>query len=180
MACAKGTAMMTNQRAIQGLLSIAEACQNFENAGTRGRAKVWREAVFFFWEDWRIAKFSRNRIHSTKAAKLINGDKRDRCDGCTYDHAVPFAHLQRNEYFSEISENNIHQYLKYIVGVIVTKDENSALNQHGLAQKMPKNWDSWNLFARYECAGIELIFPESWQENYGLSYLEQYGEQTND
>lgn len=45
---------------------------------------------------------------------------------------------------------------RYCVGVVVTKAEDTRLNQLGFNSEMPINWDHQNLWARYEAAGIEV------------------------
>lgn len=46
---------------------------------------------------------------------------------------------------------------KYSKSVVVTKDEDKKLNEKGLKQKMPKDWDEKKWYARYEKSGINII-----------------------
>jgi len=167
--------MMNNELAIEGLLKIAKVGQSFEKAGVKGYSNIWRDSVYFYWEQWKIPKFSKMRIHSKNASSLLNRDRNHNPGGCVYEHAIPFSCLRKKLGFKIIDENNIHRYLTYIIGVNITKNENIDLNNVKCGQNMPTNWDEKDLFARYKEAKIELVFPVDWKTTYGLSYLSQQG-----
>ena len=83
------------------------------------------------------------------------------------DHAVPleqiFSYLskkKRNQpkWFEDIGEHNIRKFLeKNLQIVMITKDEDTLLNQRKLKSEMPDNWD-WDddIFARYDSVGIQI------------------------
>jgi hypothetical protein len=45
---------------------------------------------------------------------------------------------------------------RFCVGVVITKTEDTRLNELGLNSNMPSNWDHKDLWARYHAAGIEI------------------------
>jgi len=166
---------MNDELAIEGLLNIAKVGQGFEKAGVKGYSKIWRDSVFYYWEQWRIPKFSRMRIHSTELSlRMINSSNKNPLDSA-YDHAIPFAYLRKKLGFGIVDENNIYSYLSYIIGVNITKSEDRKLNEKKLGQRMPTDWDGIDIFARYERAGIELNFPDDWESTYGLRFLQRQG-----
>ena len=68
-----------------------------------------------------------------------------------HEHVVP-----RNEIIKFLfklekpSYNEVRDVLnKFCIGVVVTKSEDALLRDAGFSQKMPKNWDEKDAFARY-------------------------------
>lgn len=58
--------------------------------------------------------------------------------------------------------DEIFKYLQdYCIGVVVTKDEDSQLNQAKLKSEMPKSWDGNDPWARYKVVGINVIHDKT-------------------
>ena len=54
----------------------------------------------------------------------------------------------------------VRELLKRLFVVrLVTRQEHAALNSSGLRSKMPEEWDTLDVFARYKRVGIEI--PEA-------------------
>ena len=72
-----------------------------------------------------------------------------------HEHLVPRKLLIKELFeMSDPSSKKIYEYLnEYCIGVIITKDEDSKLNNAGLRSEMPKNWDG-HPWARYKEVGI--------------------------
>ncbi len=51
------------------------------------------------------------------------------------------------------------------IGVVVTKEEDTRLNDLGLNSQMPPDWDQQNLWARYHAAGIEVLSQPMKKQN---------------
>lgn len=80
--------------------------------------------------------------------------------GLIHEHLVPRKVLI-HKLFSEInpSEQTIFNILdKFCIGVVVTKDEDSALNNAGLRSAMPSGWsgkDPWERYTNIICNIVE-------------------------
>ncbi|MEK5379205.1 hypothetical protein [Niallia sp. FSL W8-0635] len=110
------------------------------------------------YNDWR---FSSDYV-SERAQEHSKEGKWD-SNTLQYDHMIP-----KTEYIRKICEDaakNGTITTDYIFDILMRNlwvttihdDENKLLGKLGLRNKMPKDWDGANIFARYEKAGIELM-----------------------
>jgi len=93
--------------------------------------------------------------HSEKAAEHAarHGQK-----GLVHDHSVPRKAIV--DMMLGVAVPTAVQLLtifeEFCEGVIITKDEDAALNKAGLRSKMPKDWDGTDPDARYKAVGIAI------------------------
>ena len=103
--------------------------------------------------------------YSEPAWEMRNVDK---CSGLVGDHAIPLEQIvsylskkkrDEPEWFEDsIGENNVRKFLENNLQIVmITKDEDTLLNQRKLKSKMPDNWD-WggDKYARYDYVGIQI------------------------
>lgn len=110
------------------------------------------------------SKEGTNYVSAKAKAKLQDGDK----TGLVFEHIVP-----KTKYIQEpciqaavngqfaggetFSEEAVLQLLdRYWQIALITKEEDDALTDLGLRNKMPGGWDGTDVFARYKAAGIVL------------------------
>lgn len=55
------------------------------------------------------------------------------------------------------TEEDVRRVLDLCVGVVVTVEEDHALNTAGMRSRMPEGWDGRDVFARYRAVGIEVV-----------------------
>lgn len=55
------------------------------------------------------------------------------------------------------TEEDVRHVLDLCVGVVVTVEEDRALNAAGMRSRMPEGWDRRDVFARYRAVGIEVV-----------------------
>jgi hypothetical protein len=55
------------------------------------------------------------------------------------------------------TEAAVRCILDLCVGVVVTVEEDRALNAVGMRSRMPEGWDGRDVFARYRAVGIEVV-----------------------
>ncbi len=55
------------------------------------------------------------------------------------------------------TEENVRRVLDLCVGVVVTAEEDRALNAAGMRSRMPEGWDGRDVFARYRAVRIEVV-----------------------
>ena len=89
------------------------------------------------------------------------------CVNLRHEHAVPRKIIKEKIINILNKQNNSNKNSKikevykiinkYSKSVVVTKDEEKKLNEKGLKQKMPKDWDEKKWYARYEKSGINII-----------------------
>lgn len=102
-------------------------------------------------------------IFSKKAMKLWlkneKDNKKNLKSGLIIEHAIPrleiYATLSKIKRLSKKSIADILDCM--IVRVAVTKDEDDRLNQLGLRQRMPREWDGVDCMARHEAAKIKHV-----------------------
>lgn len=108
-------------------------------------------------------------ISLSAKARIASGDKTK----LVYDHVVPktryiqkycmkaavTGQFENGEKFSEAAiKGFLERYWKVTV---ITKEEDDKLTHAGLREKMPKDWDGKDLFARYKAVGITVEPLES-------------------
>lgn len=75
-----------------------------------------------------------------------------------HEHSVPrrllIAMLLE---LSAPTEDDVRRVLNLRVGVVVTFEEDRALNAAGLRSRMPDGWEGRDVFARYRAVGIEVV-----------------------
>ena len=76
---------------------------------------------------------------------------------CVVEHAVPqMAIVNWLMDLDPLTNDGVADLLKrYFTVMLVTKEEHARLNASGLRSTMPADWDSTNVYARYELVGIE-------------------------
>lgn len=93
--------------------------------------------------------------HSVKAAE--HADKHGQKD-LVHDHSVPRKVV--TDMILGTTKPTAEQLLaileEYCEGVIITKDEDAALNKAGLRSTMPKDWNGTDPDARYIAVGIAI------------------------
>ena len=110
--------------------------------------RVVREAIFFLYEGGEAAKWASDRPHSMTARELSLGKK-------IYDHAIPLASLLCKLKKASASPESFHAFLiRYVQGVVITKEEDRRLTSAGLRSRMPSNADPDDKMARYSNVGI--------------------------
>lgn len=75
-----------------------------------------------------------------------------------HEHIVPKKVIV-NSLMNEVGRTpeRIYDFLeRFCIGVVVTKDEDTALNSAGLRSKMPEDWDGEDPWARYKAVGIQV------------------------
>lgn len=55
------------------------------------------------------------------------------------------------------TEADVRGVLDLCIGVVVTVEEDRALNAAGLRSRMPEGWDGRDVLARYRAVGIEVV-----------------------
>ena len=76
---------------------------------------------------------------------------------CVVEHAVPqMAIVNWLMDLDPLTSEGVVDLLKrYFTVMLVTQEEHARLNASGLRSTMPSDWDSTNVYARYEFVGIE-------------------------
>ena len=121
--------------------------------------KALREPIFFLWE----LRFTKKKIEAaqyrSKAAVGMTYGKGE----LMYDHCVPFNYLQDELLGIElITTDSVSKVLeRHGATCLITKDEDKALNDAGLSQKMPRGWDEKNHLARYHSVNIDVVCNSS-------------------
>lgn len=143
----------------QRLELITEAvryCQRVRAMGMPASCytKALREPVHFLWERRAGTKIQSARFRSKAATGLRFGNGE-----LIYDHAVPFAYLQRE--LLSLDPVNTEVVSRVLDGfgtvVLITKEENARLAAAGYGCSMPENWDKRDSLARYKAVGIDII-----------------------
>ncbi len=151
---------MEKPNEVQRIGLIIEAiryCQRVKQMGMPPAcySKALREPVHFLWtlrgggpKD-RVARY-----RSTASIGVKRGEGR-----LVFDHAIPFKYLEAELLgLGKVTPETVRPLLlKYEICVLITKDDNEQLNQHGLKNRMPPGWDGVDSLARYAAAGIELV-----------------------
>ncbi|KZE67929.1 hypothetical protein AWM68_17295 [Fictibacillus phosphorivorans] len=110
------------------------------------------------YNDWR---FSSDYV-SEQALKHLKLGKWD-SNTLQYDHMVPKSDYIRKVCEAAAKNGTLtiqfiyENLLKNLWVATIHTEENNLLSKLGLRNKMPLDWDGFNIFARYEKAGIELI-----------------------
>ncbi|WP_145995293.1 hypothetical protein [Macromonas bipunctata] len=118
-------------------------------------SKALREPVFFLWEK----KYGINKYSSSKYRSVAAQNIPDNNGNLVYDHAIPFKYiLEKALSMQDVNTNTVKDLLdQNLFACTITKEEDAALFKHGLAHKMPKDWDGLDALSRYKSAGIEVV-----------------------
>lgn len=117
-----------------------------------------KTALHQYWQNKELQQHStahKSRIPRSRAAASVELAE------CEVEHAVPQMHIVNllMDMPSPTTEK-VRELLKRLFVVrLVTRQEHAALNSSGLRSKMPEEWDTLDVFARYKRVGIEI--PEA-------------------
>jgi hypothetical protein len=108
--------------------------------------------ITWVWSEY-AGKYKGCKYWSVKAKESYLVDK-----GLIHEHIVP-KRILIDKLLNEIPYNQqeIFNFLDvFCIGVVVTKDEDRALNNAGLKHKMPDSWDHKDPWARYKKVDINV------------------------
>ena len=114
------------------------------------------DQVFWVWSEF-DGKHAGCKYWSKAAVESGLKDK-----GLVHEHLIP-RKLVREMLLNleDPSPEAVNDILERLcIGVVVTKGEDTRLNELKLNSKMPDDWDQQNLWARYQAAQIEVIFRQ--------------------
>lgn len=110
--------------------------------------------IFWVWSEF-DGKISGCKYWSKKAKKEYEINKKVKL---IHEHIVPREVLRKMIFdMDSPTPKSLKEILsKYCIGVVVTKEEDEALDALGLRSEMPENWDGSDAWARYKMANIIL------------------------
>lgn len=119
------------------------------------------DQIFWVWSEF-DGKHAGCRYWSKSATESGLKNK-----GLVHEHLIPRKIVREMLLnLDDPSPEAVNDILgRFCVGVVVTKAEDTRLNQLGLNAEMPPNWDRKNLWARYEAAGIEVPMQPTKKQN---------------
>jgi len=87
--------------------------------------------------------------------------------GLVHEHLIPRKIVREMILnLEDLSPEAVNDILdRFCVGVVVTKAEDTRLNELKLNSQMPPDWDHKNLWARYHAAGIEVPLQPMKKQN---------------
>lgn len=140
---------------LQLLLDILRAFARYtEASNTQPAVKAIREAIFYHWDAPRMppgGKYSPLLPHSPAARKRKEDGYRD---GFVFEHVLPVNVLIRS-LLNDLPPDTVSLRARLdetSARVVITKEEDIALNQAGVGSSVPTSGDPWS---RYKIAGLD-------------------------
>lgn len=147
---------MDIEKRLELILEAANYCRSVKDKGMPAAAygKALREPIHFLWEKrHETSKEAAATYRSVKSQDYKFGK-----DELRYDHAIPFKYAMKEILESADLDIGVLRHIleTKILTCLITKEEDTMLNQLGLGHQMPVDWDGIDSLARYKVAKIDV------------------------
>ena len=134
---------------IEAIALVAKAASVIRADGGTNWQRPVKDAIFRWWDIRNVWEKSPKRRHSLAA--------RDSTQKTTADHAVPNKVMIERIVQKSSKGEDIRTIIDSFCEIVVlTKDEDVALNKAGLRSCMPSDWNGKDRYARYRAVGIAI------------------------
>lgn len=148
---------MTSRDNIEFIVFAIEQARQAETFGfSRNECcRNLKTALHQYWQSKELQQHStahKGRIPRSRAAMTAELEE------CEVEHAVPQMYIVNLLMdMPSPTSDKVRELLKRLFVVrLVTRQEHAALNSSGLRSRMPDDWDTLDVFARYRKVGIEI------------------------